>query len=89
MEAKKEMTELPTQAELTDPFITYGTAKKAPWDMTLEEWAVAAEELRVQVRKNAFAHNLPVCFERDGYVCTEYPNGTIVKLKPVEFCLNK
>jgi len=83
MKSKSEKAELQLQTAPTDPFITYGTAKKASWDMTSEEQAAVAEELNVRVRQTAFAHNLPVYFESDGYVCAEYADGTIVKLKPV------
>lgn len=88
MEAKIEKPEMPVQTEQVDPFITYGRGKKEPWDMTPEEEAAAAEEIHIRVRKNAFAHNLPVYFGRDGYVCAEYSDGTIVRLKPIESSLN-
>jgi len=69
MGAKDEKVEMPTQVELTDPFIIYGTAKKASWDMNAAEQAAVAKEAYLRVRRNAFAHNLPICFESDGYVC--------------------
>ena len=53
--------------------------------MTPEDWAVVAEDANTRVRKNAFANNLPVYFEQDGYIWAEYPDGAIVKLKKAEF----
>ena len=80
--AKSNKVELPVQA---DKFVSCGQDKKETWDMTPEDWAVVAEDANTRVRKNAFANNLPVYFEQDGYIWAEYPDGAIVKQKKARF----
>ena len=67
--------------------ITFGRAKKPSWDMTLEDGEAIAAEINIRVRRNAFAHNLPVYFIDCGFVCAEYPNGTIEQVRKANFSL--
>lgn len=52
--------------------------------MTQGEQEIAGDEIVMSAKKKAFAHDLPITYEKDGFVIWEYAGGRIVRLKSVE-----
>jgi len=60
---------------LSPALLTYGGAEKSSFDMTLEEFNIAAKSILRRAKEKAFYKGLPVYYGKNGKVIAEYADG--------------
>jgi hypothetical protein len=58
-------------------FLNYGGADKSVFDMNIEEFEQAAQDIRKRAMEKAFSKGLPIYNSKGGKVVAEYADGHV------------
>ena len=64
-----------SKTSATEITLLYGIARKSCFDMTAEEFKVAAATAFQRAKEAAFTRGLPIIYGENGLVIAEYLNG--------------